>query len=343
MNRTVKITKAPFLRHSDTIQSPMLDMLIALAFLYIMPVVFYGFRIIKKLIVSLAVCYFLDLLLRRVRDKKFSFDEYSSLVTGAILPLLFPASISVWIVVVADLFAILVVKHPFGGLGNNPFNPAAAGYCFCAISWSESVFAFTKPLEWLNIFGSVGENVRFADTMAQNLQNGGRPLTDFFDILSGKVPGAAGATSLIVILAAGAFLLYRRAISIEITAGTIIGAAVMAILFPRISTGVLDSLWFELVSGALLFGAVFMAPEPVTSCKHPYGKWIYGAAIGIITMLFRHFGKVEIAFPFALLIANSFTPFLDKIGTGLDKYTDISIKLPSFVRKKKEEGGQMDG
>jgi len=340
MNRTVKITKAPFLRHSDTIQTPMFDMLIALAFLYVMPVVFYGFRIVKNLIVSLVVCYFLDLVLRRVRDKSFSFHEYSSLVTGAIIPLLFPAAISVWIVIAADIFAILIVKHPFGGLGNNPFNPAAAGYCFCAISWSDKVFAFTKPMQWLNIFGAVSEDVKFADTMAQNLKNGGKPLTDFFDILSGNVAGAAGTTSIIVILAAAAYLLYRRAISIEITAGTVISAAVMALIFPRISTGVLDSVWFELVSGALLFGAVFMAPEPVTSCKHPYGKWIYGAAIGVLTMLFRHFGKVEIAFPFALLIANSFTPFLDKIGTGLDKYTDISIKLPSFLLKeKKQEGG----
>lgn len=340
MNRKVKITKAPFLRDSGTVQSLMGDMLVALAFLYVMPVLFYGFRIVKNLIISLAVCYFLDLLLRRVRDKKYSFDEYSSLVTGALLPLLFPVAIDFWIIIVADIFAVLVVKHPFGGLGNNPFNPAAAAYCFCAISWSEKVFAFTKPMQWLGVFGSVGENVKYAETMAQSLQNGGRPLADLFDILSGNVAGAAGATSVIVIVAAAAYLLYRRAISIQISAGVLIGAGVFALIFPRVTTGPLDSLWFELVSGVLLFGAVFMAPEPVTSCKHPYAKWIYGILIGVLTMLFRHFGKMEIAFPFALLIVNSFTPFLDKIGTGLDKYTDIG--LPE-LKLKKQKGGKNDG
>jgi len=344
MNRTVKITKAPFLRDSGTVQSLMGDMLVALAFLYAMPVFFYGFRVVKNLIVSLAVCYILDLLTRRLRDGKFAFFDLSPLVTGAILPLLFPASVDIWIILAADLFAVLVVKHPFGGLGNNPFNPAAAAFCFCAISWSDKVFSYTRPMQWLNVFGSIGENVRFDETTAQNLSNGGRPLTDFFDMLSGNVAGAAGATSVIVILAAGAYLLYRRAISIQISAGVIIGAAVFALLFPRISTGRLESLWFELTSGVLLFGAVFMAPEPVTSCKHPYAKWIYGISIGIITMLFRHFGKMELAFPFALLIANSFTPFLDKIGTGIDRYTDLTPHQPKSLRtaKGQEGGGKND-
>jgi Na+-translocating ferredoxin:NAD+ oxidoreductase RnfD subunit len=88
---------------------------------------------------------------------------------------------------------------------------------------------------------------------------------------------------------------------------------------------------------------VLLATEPVTSPKHPYAKWIYGAAIGIITMLFRHFGKVENAIPFAIIIANSITPLLDKIGTGIDKYTDISIKLPSFeFLKKFRKGGEVN-
>ena len=332
MNRTVKITKAPFLRDTATVQLLMVDVLVAFAFLYTMPIFYYGFRVVKNLIVSCTVCYFSDLLLRRFKEKKFNFFDLSPLVTGAILPLLFPASISVWIVAASALFAIVVVKHPFGGLGNNPFNPAAAAYCFAAISWSDKVFAFTKPMQWLNVFGPVSSDLKLPETMAQNLSNGGRPLTDFFDILSGNIAGPAGTTCIFVILAAGGYLVYRRALSLQITAGVILGAGIFALVFPRISTGIFESLWFELTSGALIFGAVFMATDPATSCKHPYAKWIYGILIGIITMLFRHYGKMEIAFPFALLIVNSFTPFLDKIGTGIDSYTDIPYEAPAFVK-----------
>lgn len=339
MNRAVKITKAPFLRNSGTVQALMGDMLIVMPFLYAMPIFFYGFRVLKNLIYSLCMCYLLDQGCIWLKNKRFDFKDLSSLVTGAILPLLFPASIDFWIILSAAAFAVLIVKHPFGGLGNNPFNPAAAAFCFCAVSWSEKVFAYTRPMQWLSVFGPIDQTVRYAETTAQNLQNGGRPLTDAFDILSGNVAGAAGVTSVIVIVAAALYLLYRRAVTIQIPIGVLVGAGIFALLFPRISTGRLDSLWFELTSGALLFGAVFMASEPVSSPKHPYAKWIYGVSIGIVTMLFRHFGKMEIAFPFALLIVNSFTPLLDKIGTGIDRYTDIPLRLPSLKNKKAAEKG----
>lgn len=340
MNSTVKITKAPFLRSNASVQSLMWDMLLVMPFLYVMPIFFYGFRVLKNLIISLAVCYLTDMLCIRIRDKKFSFGEFSSLVTGAILPLLFPASISAWIIVAADLFAIVVAKHPFGGLGNTPFNCAAVGYCFAAISWPIKVFAFTEPMKWLNIFGSVGEDVRLVQTAAQSLSKGGRPLLDTFDILSGKVAGAAGATCLIVIFAAAIYLIYKQTVTWQIPIGVLLGAAVYAFIFPRITTGRFESVWFELTSGVLIFGAVLMATEPSSSPKHPHAKWIYGAAIGIITMLFRHFGKMEIAFPFALIIVNSFTPLLDKIGTGIDKYTDIPLLNLSFLKKKEGKANE---
>ncbi len=336
MSRAVKITRAPFLRSKSTVQSLMCDMLIVMPFVYIMPIFFYGFRVLKNLMVSLAVCYATDMVCTRLKDKRFDFGDVSALVTGAIIPLLFPASIGVWIVVVADFFAMLVAKHPFGGLGNTPFNCAAAAYCFCAISWSDKVTMFTKPMQWLNIFGPISEDVRIVETAAQNLKNGGRPMLDAFDILSGNVAGAAGATCVIVIVAACAYLVYHHTVTVQIPLGVIIGAGLFAFLFPRISTGRFESVWFELTSGVLLFGAAFMATEPSSSPKHPYAKWIYGIVIGIITMCFRHFGKMEIAFPFALLIANSFTPFLDKVGTGIDSYTDIPSLVPKFFKKKKE-------
>ncbi len=340
MNRTVKILKAPFLRNSGTVQSLMGDMLIVMPFIYAMPIFFYGFRVLKNLIISLAACYLLDQGCLYIKNKKFEFSDLSSLVTGAIIPLLLPASIESYIILSAAVFAILIAKHPFGGLGNTPFNVAGAAFCFTAISWTEKVFSYTQPQpkQWLPIFGNVDESFRRIETTAQTLKNGGRPLADAFDILSGNIAGAAGVTCVIVIFAAMAYLLYRRTISIQIPAGVILGTSLFSVIFPRISTGILDSVWFELTSGALLFGAVFMATEPSSSPKHPYAKWIYGAAIGVLTMLFRHFGKMEIAFPFALLIANSFTPFLDKIGTGLDRYTDISLSLPEFLKKK--EGGE---
>lgn len=341
MNRTVKIEKAPFLRSEDTVTSLMGDMLIVLLFLYAVPLYLYGLRVLKNLIVSLFLCYGADQLLGWHKNRRFCPRDLSAMVTGAMLPLLYPASVPLWVILTADLFAVLIAKYPFGGLGNNPFNPAAAAFCFTAVSWSERVFLYPAPGQWLRVFGAVGEGVRYGKSMAGTLQNNGRPLYDVLEILSGNTAGAIGTGCFIVIAAATVFLLYRRTVNYQIPAGVLLGAAVCALLFPRITTGRLQSLWFELTGGMLVFGAVFMASDPVTSPKHPYAKWIYGGAIGVLTMLFRYFGKMEFAFPFALLIANSFTPFLDKIGTGIDRYTDIPLHR-IVGRRRRGEGGDSD-
>ena len=332
MKRIQKLTKAPFLRHDGTIRSFMGDMLVVMPFLYAMPLFFYGFRVIKSLLISIIFCYGSDMLCYRVKKGKFDFSDMSALITASLIPLMLPASVESWVIMVAAVFAILVAKHPFGALGNNPFNPAAVGFCFVAISWPEKVFSFTKPGVWLNVFGKIGEDVKIVNTMADSLMNNGRPFTKAMDIFSGNHAGAMGVTCIIVLLACAGFLLYRKTINYQIPLGVVVGIAVTAFLFPRITTGRFESIWFELTSGMAIFGALFLATEPVTSPKHPYAKLIYGFLIGIGTMLFRFYGKMENCLPFALLIVNSLTPFLDKIGMDIDSYVDRGFRKEKTIK-----------
>ena len=178
-----------------------------------------------------------------------------------------PATIDYWIVSVAACFAIIVAKHPFGGVGHNVFNPAAVGFSFVAICFGNKLFTYPIPLEHIQVFGKVESIVGTSPAFTLGL--GGIPKYDLLDILQGNFPGPMGATNILVILTCLLFLVSRNTVRWVTPVCFFVTTAVVSFLFPRIG-GVIDSsvsirlysVWYEMTSGMILFGGVFMLGTP---------------------------------------------------------------------------------
>lgn len=315
MGDTVRIGKAKrkkVLSEADrTRRSKHIDLIVTLIPVALMAVYYYGIRVLILAACAIIFSVLSDYLcLRLCGDRKWQSYDFSSVISPLILVLILPASIPYWLAVVGVLIATFVAKYPFGGYGKNIFNPAAVAFAVLALGWPEKVLSYPQPFDNLGVSFTVGGSL--TNGVAYRLQLGGAPAIPVMDRLLGNFAGPMGATCILVLMACGLYLLVRRTISWQVVTGTLGSAAAMAFLFPRVSVSRVDSVVFELIAGVLVFGAVFMASDPVTSPKTGWGKALYGVLLGVLTMLFRYFGKMEITFVFALLLCNAVAPKCDE-------------------------------
>ena len=307
----------PHIRTRETNTTLMSDALIALLPLYAMATYFYGGRAIALGLTGLLTAVFTDFICTVIARRVPNLRDFSPAVTGMILPLLMPASVRSSIVIVAVVFAIVVAKHPFGGVGENIFNPAAAGMAFAIVCWPREVFTYPAPFEKLPLRLAADAAIRTGTSPAQALALGGVPNQTLLDLLMGNVPGPMGAANILVLLTCLLYLIVRRTVHGTATLAFLAGAAATAALFPR-TGGVLGfSVLYELMSGMLLFAAVFMLNDPVTSPKRFAPLVVYGAMTGVLSIVFRHLGHYEESVIFALLVMNSAVWLLDLWGERL--------------------------
>ncbi len=300
---------APHIRHSDNTKTVMGDVIISLLPLYFMAFSFYGWRVVTLMLTSIISCVAAELLSVAVAGRRINLRDFSSVVTALIIPLMMPASASYGMVIATGVFAIIVAKQPFGGTGENLFNPAAAGLAFATACWPNRMFAYPLIFEELPILGQIA--AKTANSAAYALKLGGIPTTDFRDMFLGVRGGPMGATNILIILACLLYLSYRKTVRLVQPASFIAAAALVAFCFPRVDVSSVASVLFELMSGSLLFGAVFMFSDPVTSPKRPGSQMAYGAIGGLAAMLFRHFGGFEQTVVFAILLMNALVPLFD--------------------------------
>ncbi len=301
--------EAPHIHSSDSNRTVMGDVILATLPLYFMAYCYYGNRVLALALLSLVMCMTTDALLCRLAGKRVNIYDLSPAVTALLIPLMLPASIDYRVVVFAGLFAIGIAKAPFGGIGQNVFNPAAAGLAFAIACWPVRVFAYPLLFERLPLMATF-TGTPVASTAAM-LRLGGVPALDTTEMFLGILPGPMGATNILVILACLIFLSYRKTLYLPQTLAFVGVAGIFAALFPRVLVSPLESALLELMSGSLFFGAVFMLSDPATSPKRELPRILYGALAGLFVMLMRRFGGFEQALPFALLLANAFSPILD--------------------------------
>ncbi len=313
------VSPSPHDYAGGTISKLMYGVIIALlpAFL----VSFFTFGIGTLIITATAVvsCILFEHLIQRfLFRKKTSISDGSAMVTGVLLAFCLPANIPIWLVITGSLVAIGVGKMSFGGLGNNPFNPALVGRVFLFISfpvymtnWPEPVvnrLAYVNATTGATSLSIVQHGINSGEAMDAILSK----VPSYSEMLTGQVGGSAGETAAAAILLGLAYLLIRRIITWHIP--------VSILLTVTLFTGIL---WladpannanplFHLLSGGLLLGAVFMATDYVTSPMNPRGMLIYGTGIGVITVVIRVFGSYPEGVQFAILIMNAFTPLINK-------------------------------
>ena len=312
------VSPAPHLHVKTSTQSIMRDVLIALAPAVIVSIVFYGWRELMVLAVSVASCVLTEWAVTRFMLKKPStVSDLSAAVTGVLLAMNLPASIPWWVTVIGGVFSIGVIKMTFGGLGQNVFNPAIAGRIFLLISFPVYMTDWSLTDGFVPAVDAVSGATPL--TALKEALISGSTVTEFF-AESGltlkqmlmDVGASAGEISSIALLVGFAYLLVRKVVKIwiplSIFATVIVVSGIFSLVNPDLYTGPL----FNIFTGGMVLGACFMATDYVTSPMSTVGGIIYGIGIGVIVMMIRYFGSYPEGMSFAILIMNCAVPLLNK-------------------------------
>ena len=298
MSKLLNVSSSPHVRSSVSTQNLMYDVAIAMLPATIWGVMQFGFYSLVVVAATVLSCVLSEYVFETLMKKPITISDGSALVTGMILGLNMPPTIPLWIPVLGGMFAIIVVKQLYGGLGQNWMNPALAARCFLLISFAGSMPRFTDP----------GTDAGAGATPLAVIKAGGE--YDLMSMFIGKIPGTIGEVSVIALLIGAAYLLVRKVISIRIPATYILTFAVFAFIFGRQDMGYVLA---ELCGGGLIFGAFFMATDYVTSPITPRGQIIFGVCLGILTGLFRIFGGSAEGVSYAIIFCNMLVPLIERV------------------------------
>ncbi len=287
-----------------------------------LPTYFYGLRPVALCAVAALTAKLCDHLAAWLRRRPYDKEENSSVPLALVLVMMFPASVHYHVVIISVSAAILIAKHAFGGYGCYPFHPAAVGYAIAAVSWPADLFRDPLPFTKMTVADASGAVL--VDSVTHMLRSGGVPNVRLFDLVLGNFPGPIGTTSVLIIISCAMYLWMRRDISIDIPAGFLLACAGVAFFYPRVNTLGLELPWkyldvritslcYEMLSGAIIFAAVFLINEPVTKPKNPKARFAYGLLLGFMTMMFRYFGIYDIGVCFALISVNAISGYLDRL------------------------------
>ena len=269
--------------------------------------------------------------------KRNTAGDLSALTTGMIIALLLPVSAPFYVGISASAFAILVAKLPFGDVRNTPFLPAAAGFCFASIMFGDAVFTYPAYGSDFAFFSSEGF-VR-GETLFDMLSEGDSPSLTVFgrvSLLSGAYSGAIGTTGILLLLGGFGYMAVRHPKRLSASLGYLLSAAVLAFLFPRVNSGRLSSVVIELCAGGLIFAALLLITDPVTSPRKPDRAFLYGVTGGTVCMLLRYFSKTPDAACFSILITNALWPALTGESV-LNKKTAEKYRKTLMKKKQTEQ------
>lgn len=299
-------TVSPHLSNAAfTTRRMMIDVLIAL--LPLIGVSIYVFKLyaVKQLAICLVSCLAAEALFTRMRGKPVTLTDFSAAITGIILALSLPGTAPWYVGVIASGIGIGIGKVIFGGLGMNIFNPAMVGRAFVMISFAGSMAASG----YLDAAGTV-DAVTKATPLTAFKQEG--IITPLLNLIIGNTNGSLGEVSAIACLIGGIFLCLRRTASWEIPAGVIAATIVLGGIADMTGAASDWTVWHHLCGGALLFGAFYIATDPVTSPLTPKGKFIFGIGVGGLIMLLRLFSGYPEGVMFAVLFMNALTPLINR-------------------------------
>ncbi|HOZ71669.1 MAG TPA: RnfABCDGE type electron transport complex subunit D [Spirochaetales bacterium] len=311
------LSSSPHVYTGVTPRKLMLSVIIALSPVSVYGVVLYGVHALLVIVVSIATAVLSEAAFRAVTKQDVRIGDLSAVVTGLLVALISPPSVPLWMVALGSFAAIVLAKEFFGGLGANPFNPALIGRAILLMSFPAAMTTWHVPFKGLldATTGATPLNVvkmggTIADVGAGFVQNSLSSVPDYsstlWTLFVGNRAGCIGESSILLILVGFIFLLALRVVSF-ITPLAMVGTAFLASWLLG-----MDPV-FGILSGGLLFGAVFMATDYSSSPVTPLGKAIFGAGAGLITVIIRRFGGYPEGVTYAILIMNAVAPFMDKL------------------------------
>lgn len=321
----------PQVRTNTDTSRIMLDVIIALVPAMVVGVLMFGARALALLVISVASACFWEWGYRKLMKKPNSLGDLSACVTGILLVLCLPVGTPLWMPVVGTFFAIVVVKQLYGGIGKNFVNPALAGRAFMFFSWTSVMTKWAVP----NFINGID-----AETMATPLSilKEGSAMPEYFDfgnMFLGVMPGSIGEISTLALLVGGVYLLIRKVINWRIPVAFIGTVAILTVIFPRNGYSNVDWMLYNLLSGGLFLGAIFMATDYSSSPVTLNGQLLYGFGCGALTVLIRYFGGFPEGVSFAILIMNLCAWAIDK-GTRGRQFGVTKEDLKAAKKASKE-------
>lgn len=304
------VSSSPHIRTRQTTQTVMRDVLIALIPALFCAVVYFGFRALFLVAVTVASCVGFEFLWQKITKKPITISDGTAAVTGVLLAMNVPVTAPWWMMVVGSFVAIIIAKQLFGGTGHNFVNPALAGRAFLLASWPVLMTRWVIP--FTTGFTIAPDVVSSATPLAILKGTAEGELPALLDMFFGNIGGCIGETSALALLLGGAYLVIRRVISPRIPLCFIGTVAVLSFLFSAGDLSAVDSMLYSILSGGLFLGAIFMATDYVTSPMTAKGQVIMGIGCGVITFVIRRFGGYPEGVSYAILLMNIVTPLIDK-------------------------------
>ncbi|MEW6523610.1 MAG: RnfABCDGE type electron transport complex subunit D [Bacillota bacterium] len=275
---------------------------------------FFGWRALAMILVSYAAGGLTEGLFAAVRNKPV--HPEGLLVTGLIFALILPPGLPLWVVAVGSAFGVGFGKEVFGGTGRNIFNPALVGRIFLSAAFPALMGGKWQP----PITGGLGGFLRYQPdaitgaTPLSAFRAAGLVAHSYVDLLLGTVPGSMGETFRLGIIVAGLFLVVARVSNWRVPAAFLGSVAVFSAIGHFFMPRQVAPPLFQLLAGGVLFGAFFMATDPVTSPFTRPGKWVFGVALGLLTVLIRGFSTSIEGVAFAIILMNAITPLIDNLS-----------------------------
>ena len=296
----VNLSASPHVKSSNSTKGIMLDVIISLLPATIFGVYMFKLQAALIVIVTVLRCILSETVFNIVTHRINTISDLSCIVTGLILALNMPPTIDLYIPVLGGIFAIVVAKMLFGGLGQNFINPALAGRSFLLISFTSQMSRFVD----LDGF-----------TAATPLQLAKQSVFNFSssEMFLGIYPGTIGETSVICLLIGAIYLLIKKVISFKIPLIYIVTFTIFIMLFGGKNSTDIRFIYTEVLGGGLIFGAFYMATDYVTSPVTNFGKTVFAIFLGILTGLFRIYGKSAEGVSHAILVANLLVPLIESV------------------------------
>ena len=316
--KKLTVSASPHAHSSETTTGIMLDVIIALFPAAVASVVLFGVRALAVLAVTVASCVLCEYFSRKAMKRPSTLGDLSAVVTGIILAFNLPSTIPLWMTVIGAFIAIVIVKQMFGGIGQNFVNPAITARIILMSSFPVAMSTWTQPLATKSGTDALTAasplalmaNITKQGDMALALKEAGLP--SLKDMFFGLRPGSMGEVCALALLLGFVYLLIRKVIS-PIIPLTFIGTVAVFMLIA--GKGNLQFVAYQLLSGGLLLGAIFMATDYTTSPINTKGKVIFAIGCGLITSVIRVFGMLPEGVSFSIIIMNIFVPHIENLTT----------------------------
>lgn len=309
--QTLQVAPGPHAVAGVTTRWMMADVLIGLTPVVLMAMWQFGRYALVQLVICVVSCAVAEALFDALRGRRARLSNLSAVVTGAILALSLPWSAPAYVGFVGSFVAIGVAKAAFGGLGQNIFNPAMVGRAFVMISFASvlGATAYVQPGAALAIVTQA--------TPLTVAKSAAASIPELWPLFLGTVNGSLGETSAVACLLGGLYLFVRRSAAWEAPVGVIAGASLVAAAANLLNPDTPLTLLHHLTAGSLLFGAVFIVTDPVTTPLTPRGRFVFGLGVGALVIFIRLFSSYPEGVVFAVLLMNAVVPLINRWSVPL--------------------------